>query len=67
MAGAREATKVAKTLTTGPTGKPLTLAEQKYVGRIFRKEVIESPLLKAHPKYQELKAIAKGLKGKDHA
>lgn len=65
--GGREAESVAKTLTTKPvvnpvTGKTtteaLTKAEQGYMGRIFRKETIESPELLAHPRYQELKAIS---------
>jgi len=57
--GAEEANQVAKTLSTKiGTNKPLSMEEQRYVGRIFRKEVIESPELKAHPKYQELKAIS---------
>lgn len=38
--------------------KQIPLDEQKYIGRIFRKEVIESPELLAHPKYQELKKVA---------
>jgi len=38
--------------------EPLTLNEQGYIGRIFRKETIESPKLLAHPKYKELKAIS---------
>ena len=58
VVGGREAEQVAKTLTIKPTGEVLTGEEQRYVGRIFRKEVIESPALKAHPKYQELKAIS---------
>lgn len=58
VAGAREAEEVAKTLTTGPTGKLLTPEEQRYVGRIFRKETIENPALLRHPRYQELKTIA---------
>ena len=58
QAGAREAEQVAKVLTTKSTGETLTGEEQRYVGRIFRREVIESPALKAHPRYQELKAIS---------
>ena len=58
LKGAREAEQVAKTLTTKPTGKALTGEEQRYIGRIFRKETIESPVLKMHPRYQELKAIS---------
>lgn len=57
-AGVRESEQVAKILTTRPSGVPLTGEEQRYMGRIFRKEVIESPSLKIHPKYQELKAMA---------
>lgn len=38
--------------------KQIPLDEQQYIGRIFRKETIESPELLAHPKYQELKAIS---------
>jgi len=58
LVGMREAEKVAKILTTKPTGKILTGEEQRYIGRIFRKEVIESPALKVHPRYQELKTIS---------
>jgi len=58
-AGAREAEQVAKTLTTKPTGELLTPDEQKYVGRIFRKEVAESPQLLSNPRYKELSSIAK--------
>ena len=58
QAGGREAEKVAITLTAKPTGELLTPEEQRYLGRIFRKETIESPQLLAHPRYQELKAIS---------
>ncbi len=73
-AGVREAEAVAKTLTTAPAGglriagrkgvqvikpgKPIPLEQQQFIGRIFRKEVIESPALKAHPKFQQLKSIS---------
>jgi hypothetical protein len=57
-AGAREAQEVAKVLTTGEKGRILTIPEQRYIGRIFRKEVIASPTLQAHPKFQELKSIS---------
>ena len=56
--GSREAQEVAKKLTIKPTGEPISIPEQRYIGRIFRKETIESPELLAHPKYQELKAIS---------
>lgn len=38
-AGAREAEQVAKTLSVGTDGKPLSRSQQQYVGRIFRKEM----------------------------
>lgn len=69
-AGAREAEAVAKTLSVAPKGglkiagkvikegKRIPLEQQKYIGRIFRKEVIDSPALKASPKYQQLKSIS---------
>ena len=57
-AGGREAQDVAKILSTKSTGELLTQQEQQYLGRIFRKETIESPILKAHPRYKELKAIS---------
>ena len=56
--GGREAEQAAKVLTTKPGGGQLSLGEQRYIGRIFRKETIESPELLAHPKYKELKSIA---------
>ncbi len=58
-AGAREAEQVAKTLSVNPlTGKSLTGEEQRYVGRLFRKETIESPQILAQPKYQQLKSVS---------
>ena len=42
LAGGREAQKVADILTKKPTGKLLSREEQKYVGRIFRKEISET-------------------------
>lgn len=72
--GAREAEEVARKLSVVPKGglkivgksgtkiikegKQIPLEEQRYIGRIFRKEVIESPALKASPKYQQLKSIS---------
>ncbi len=57
-AGSRESEAVAKALSTKPSGQPISREQQRFVGRIFRKEVIESPALKANPKYQELKVIS---------
>lgn len=58
LKGAREAEDVARKLTTTPAGKMLTPEEQRYVGKIFRKEIPETSELLVHPKYQELKQVS---------
>ncbi len=73
-AGAREAQEVAKTLSTDAQGKPLELAKQRAVGRIFRKEIdlggrrpFQGPnvfdrkfteQIRGNPQFKELSGIA---------